>query len=127
MGTNPIPIVSLLVAPQLVSAPDFLPLALSAASESLLSVVPAATSSETTLSNSSHPSKRSGSPPSIAAVPPGGWLPSIQTRMSAAAAPQRFIDRHRRSFPWKILTALVAFIWGARLFRLGTDGLNAPR
>src|SRR4029453_16709754 len=81
------------------------------------------TSSETTLSSSSHPSKRSGSPPSIAAVPASGWMPSIQTRISTTAAPQRSIDRHRGSFPlWEILTALVAFIWRARFFRLGTDG-----
>src|SRR4030095_1733632 len=99
MATNPIRIVSLLLAPQLVSAPDFLPSALSAASESLLSVVPAAPSTEPTLSNSSPPSKRSGSPPSIAAVPASGWLPSIQTRMSTAAAPHRLIQPHRRPLP----------------------------
>jgi hypothetical protein len=56
----------------------------------------AATSSETTLSSSSHPSKRSGSLPSVAAVPASGWLPSIQRRISTAAASRVRLDRARR-------------------------------
>jgi hypothetical protein len=39
-----------------------------------------------TLSSSSHPSKRSGSLPLVTAVPASGWVPSIQTRISTAAA-----------------------------------------
>src|SRR4029450_13691279 len=57
----------------------------------------AATSTETTPSSSSHPS--SAAARSVAAVPVSGWLPSIQRRISTAAASQGHLDRAPRLLP----------------------------
>src|SRR5512132_3006942 len=80
----------------------------------------AATNSETTLSSSNHPSKRSGSLPSVAAVPASGWLPWIQRRISTAAASQGCLDRAPRLLPLADpSSARWAFNAGAPVFRPG--------